>query len=89
LAGFEWNWPTKIDRDVIERALTLDFLPQARNLVLVGGNGLGKTLIAKNMCHAAVLAGHAVLFRTAPAILEDLHEFIGILSSFACRFRST
>jgi DNA replication protein DnaC len=89
LADFEWNWPTKIDRDVIERALTLDFLLQARNLVLVGRNGLGKTLIAKNICHAAVLAGHSVLFRTAPAILEDLHEFIGILSSFARRFRFT
>src|SRR6266550_2409980 len=47
LADFEWNWPTKIDRDVIERALTLDFLQQARNLVLVGRNGLGKTLIVK------------------------------------------
>jgi hypothetical protein len=34
-----------------------------------------------------VLAGHSVLFRTGPAILEDLHEFIGLLSSFACRFR--
>src|SRR5207244_3407841 len=48
LADFEWNWPTKIDRDVIERALTLDFLQQARNLVLVGRNGLGKTLIVTN-----------------------------------------
>src|SRR5260370_14667994 len=74
LADIEWNWPTKIDRDVIERALTLDFLQQARNLVLVGRNGLGKTLIAKNICHAAVLAGHSVLFRTAPAILVDLQS---------------
>ena len=87
LADFEWNWPTKIDRDVIERALTLDFLLQARNLVLVGRNGLGKTLIAKNICHAAVLAGHSVLFRTAPAILEDLQsEFLlgyGFFNSFS------
>src|SRR6516165_11879107 len=34
MADFEWNWPTKIERDIIERALTLDFLPEARNLVL-------------------------------------------------------
>src|SRR5438045_5406649 len=74
LADFEWNWPTKIDRDVIERALTLDFLQQARNLVLVGRNGLGKTMIAQNICHAAVLAGHSVLFRSAPALLEELHR---------------
>ncbi len=39
-----------------------------------GRNGLGKTLIAKNISHAAVLAGHWVLFRTAPAILEDLQS---------------
>jgi len=68
IADFEWSWPTKIERDVIERALTLDFLPEGRNLVLVGRNGLGKTMIAQNICHAAVLAGHSVLFRSAPRI---------------------
>jgi DNA replication protein DnaC len=74
LADFEWTWPTSIERDVIERALTLDFLAEARNLVLVGANGLGKTMIAQNICHAAVLAGHSALFRTASALLEDLHR---------------
>lgn len=74
MADYEWTWPTKIERDVIERALTLDFLPEARNLVLVGRNGLGKTMIAQNICHAAVLAGYSVLFRPAPALLEELHR---------------
>jgi DNA replication protein DnaC len=74
MADFEWSWPTKVEREVIERALTLDFLGEARNLVLVGRNGLGKTMIAKNICHAAVLAGHSVLFREAPALLEELHR---------------
>jgi len=74
MADFDWSWPTKIERDVIERALTLDFLPEARNLILVGANGLGKTMIAQNICHAAVLAGHSVLFRSAAALLEQLHR---------------
>lgn len=74
IADFDWSWPLKIDRDVIERALTLDFLSEARNLVLVGRNGIGKTMIAQNLCHAAVLAGHSVLFRSAAALLEDLHR---------------
>ena len=39
-ADFDWSWPTKIERDVIERALTLDFLSEARNLILVGANEL-------------------------------------------------
>ena len=69
MADFEWSWPTKIERDVIERALTLDFLAEARNLVLVGRNGLGKTMIAQNICHPAVLAGllGAVPFRRGAA----------------------
>jgi DNA replication protein DnaC len=74
MADYEWTWPKKIERDVIERALGLDFLPEARNLVFVGPNGVGKTMIAKNICHAAVLAGHSVLFRAAPALLEDLQR---------------
>ena len=74
MADFEWSWPTKIERDVVERALTLDFLPDGRNLVLVGRNGLGKTMIAQNICHAAVLAGYSVLFRSAPALLEELYR---------------
>jgi len=74
MADFDWTWPTRIERDVVERALTLDFLPEARNLVLVGANGLGKTMIAQNICHAAVLTGHSVLFRTASSLLEELHR---------------
>lgn len=74
MADFDWSWPTKIERDVIDRAFTLDFLAEARNLVLVGRNGLGKTMIAQNICHTAVLAGHSVLFRSAAALLEDLHR---------------
>jgi DNA replication protein DnaC len=48
-------WPTKIERDLIERSLTLDFLQEARNLILIGRNGLGKTMLAQNLCHTAVL----------------------------------
>jgi DNA replication protein DnaC len=74
IANFDWSWPTKIERDIIERALTLDFLTGTRNLILVGRNGLGKTMIAQNICHTAVLAGHSVLFRSAASLLEDLHR---------------
>jgi len=72
LAEFEWNWPKKIDRPLIERALTLDFLSRGRNLILCGTAGLGKTMIAKNIAHAAILAGHTALFRTVSDLLADL-----------------
>jgi DNA replication protein DnaC len=72
MADFDWTWPKKIERPLIERALTLDFIPEGRNLILLGTNGLGKTMIAKNLAYAAVLAGYSVLFRTASEILDDL-----------------
>ncbi len=41
-------------------------------MVLLGTNGLGKTMIAKNIAYLALLAGHTVLFRTASEIISDL-----------------
>jgi DNA replication protein DnaC len=72
MSDFDWNWPTSIDRDAIESALRLDFLSSARNVVLVASQGLGKTMIAQNIAHQAVLAGHGVLFVTAAQMLLDL-----------------
>ena len=72
IADFEWDWPTRIDRDTIEAALRLEFLDGARNIVLVAPQGLGKTMIARNIAHAAVLAGHSVLLVTASQLLLDL-----------------
>jgi DNA replication protein DnaC len=74
MADFDWNWPKKIERDVIERALTLDFVEEHRNLVLLGANGVGKTMIAKNLAYQAALAGHSVLFVTAAELLDDLRS---------------
>lgn len=72
MVDFDWNWPKRIDRDVIERALALDFIREGRNLILLGTNGLGKTMITKNIAHQAILAGHSVLYRTAPDLIADL-----------------
>lgn len=72
MADYEWDWPKRIDRDAIETALRLEFLDGSRNIVLVAPQGLGKTMIARNIAHQAVLAGHSVLFVTAAQLLLDL-----------------
>lgn len=72
MADFDWNWPAKIDRPLVESALRLDFIGDARNVVLVAPQGLGKTMIAQNLAHQAVLAGHSVLFISAAQLLLDL-----------------
>jgi len=74
ISDFDWNWPKRIDREMIERALTLDFISESRNLILLGANGLGKTMIAKNIVSAAVNAGYSAIFRTASDLLADLQS---------------
>jgi DNA replication protein DnaC len=73
IADFEWDWPKTIDRPLVERVLRLDFLTDAENVVLVGAQGLGKTMIAKNLVHQAILHGHSALFTTAADLLLDLN----------------
>src|SRR5258708_2896648 len=48
LADFEWTWPTQIHRPTVERVLTLDFLTQRENVIIVAPNGLAKPMLAKN-----------------------------------------
>ena len=72
IADFDWTWPRKIDRTRLEQILTLGFIREERNVVLMGPNGVGKTMIARNLVHAAIQAGHSALFRTAADLLDDL-----------------
>jgi len=72
MTEFDWAWPKRIERPAVEAVLRLDFLAEARNVVLVAPQGLGKTMIAQNIAHAAVLAGTHVLFITAAQLLLDL-----------------
>ena len=72
LADFDWAWPRSIDRGAVEELMTLEFLKDASNVVLVGPNGVGKTMCACNLGYQAVLAGHTALFTTAGQLLGEL-----------------
>jgi DNA replication protein DnaC len=74
LADFDWGWPRRIDRAQVEDAFTLDFLKEAENIILLGPNGVGKTMIGHNLLHHALLRGHTVLCTTASAMLSDLAQ---------------
>ena len=69
---FDWNWPKKIDRAVLDRALSGQLVRERENLILVAAQGLGKTMLARNIAHAAVLQGHSALFVEASRMLLDL-----------------
>lgn len=72
LADFDWAWPTRCDRGAIEGLMELAFMEEAANVVLVGPNGVGKSTLAKNVAHQALICGHTVKFTTAGELLGDL-----------------
>lgn len=72
LADFDWKWPVRCDRGAIEGLMSLEFIAEAANVVLVGPNGVGKSTLAKNVAHQALIRGHTVRFTTAGELLGDL-----------------
>ena len=84
LADFDWAWPQQCDQRAIAELMNLDFLDSATNAILVGPAGVGKTTIAQNIAHQAVIRGHTVLFATAGQLLGDL---AGLDSDSALRYR--
>jgi DNA replication protein DnaC len=74
MTEFDWAWPKKIDRPAVERALALDFMNDDANVILVAPQGLAKTMIARNIAHNAVMAGHTALVTTAAQLTGDLGQ---------------
>jgi DNA replication protein DnaC len=72
LCDFDWAWPKRCDRATIEALMALDFLNDAANVVLVGPNGVGKSMVAQNLAYQALIGGHTVLFASAGQLLGDL-----------------
>ena len=72
ICDFDWKWPKRCDRGAIEELISLDFLKDATNIVLAGPNGVGKSTLARNIAHHAVVHGHTVRFTTAGQLLGEL-----------------
>src|SRR5690349_21156148 len=70
VADFDWSWPTKCDRAAVEELLGLGFIAEAANVVLIGSNGLGKTMLLKNLAYQAIVHGHSARFTQASDMLH-------------------
>lgn len=84
LADFDWTWPAQCDQRAVADLMSLEFLASAVNAILVGPAGVGKTTIAQNIAHHAILNGHTVVFATAGQLLGDLAS---LDSDSALRYR--
>lgn len=72
LEQFQWSWPARINRAQIQDLFRLSFIDQNRNVVFMGGVGLGKTHLAIALAHHACLHDVPVLFTSAVDIVNTL-----------------
>jgi DNA replication protein DnaC len=84
LAEFDWEWPKRIDRELVEELFTFKFLQEAANVVFMAPNGLGKTMLAQNLAYEALLAGHDAKFVKASKLLDELAECDGAHARRRC-----
>lgn len=72
LDRFDWSHPQKLDRDLYERLMKLDFIGQTHNVLFRGPSGVGKTTLAQNLGLRALEQGYTVRFATLASVLADL-----------------
>lgn len=73
IEGFDFSLRPQLDERVVRELTNSEFVRSKRNVICLGGPGLGKTRIAKAIAHAACLAGHSALFTLGVEMLEELH----------------
>lgn len=89
VSEFDWSWPKMIDRELVEELFTLKFIPQAVNVIFLGANGLGKSMLSKNLIYTALLAGFKTRFVSASQMLIDLSSHDGASARKRCLHKYT
>lgn len=72
LDAFDFDYPRSIDRELVMRAASLDFIEDKTNCVFVGPSGVGKTHLANAIGQLACLRGYRVRFVLAADLVNDL-----------------
>jgi DNA replication protein DnaC len=65
LADFDFSAQPSVDHKLIDELATLRFVEDATNVLLIGPPGVGKTMLAVGLGHAAVAAGMRTYYTTA------------------------
>ncbi|MCA9759203.1 MAG: IS21-like element helper ATPase IstB [Candidatus Eisenbacteria bacterium] len=74
LEDFDWDAPITFDRDRVRDLFSLGFIERAEDVLFLGPVGVGKTLLACCLGHAACRAGRSVLFLRADQLFKELRQ---------------
>ena len=74
LADFDFTAQPSIDPKLVAELATLRFIEDATNVLLIGPPGVGKTMLAVGLGHAAVAAGMRTYYTTAAELAARCHR---------------
>ena len=74
LADFDYSAQPSVDAKLIAELGTLRFVEDATNVLLIGPPGVGKTMLAVGLGHAAVAAGMRTYYTTAAELAARCHR---------------
>lgn len=59
VSSYDWNWPRKVDRALIDELFTRGFIAEGANVVFLGPNGVSKTMLLRNLADRSLLRREA------------------------------
>ena len=74
LTDFDFTAQPSLDEKLVRELGTLRFLEDATNVLFIGPPGVGKTMLAVGLGHAAVTAGMRVHYTTAADLAARCHR---------------
>ena len=87
----DFRHPRGLDRNLIRRLATCEWIRKHQNLIITGQTGCGKTFLVSAFGHKACCHGFSVLYRRVPRLLEEMQiaRGDGSLPRMRSRFAKT
>lgn len=72
IANIDYVAQRNLDKNMLERLATLDFIKRKENIILTGASGVGKSYIAQALGHQSCILGHKTLYQNTARMFKKL-----------------